>query len=61
MSISACEICSKLCDEDKGEDETCSECGLVVCQDHVDFEKEAPICTECSRKDKNEKPNKIME
>lgn len=45
--MSRCEVCRKRCSHDKGEDEVCSDCGLVVCQEHVVFNGERPLCHEC--------------
>jgi hypothetical protein len=43
-----CEVCHKPCDHDKGENETCSFCGLVVCQEHaVIDDRERPLCLDC--------------
>jgi hypothetical protein len=50
--IIPCEICSKLCDHDKGEDETCSNCGLNVCQNHVVIDdNEHPLCFDCGKEE----------
>ena len=42
-----CEICGKTCSHNKGEDEVCSRCGLVICQAHCRLDGERPVCTEC--------------
>ena len=48
MGMACCEICRKPCDNDKGENETCAECGLVVCQAHcVVDDRERPLCLDC--------------
>lgn len=44
-----CEICNKKCSHEKGENETCSACGLVICKQHCVMVGENPVCTECKR------------
>jgi len=50
-----CEICHKSCNHDKGEDEVCSNCGLVVCQEHVVLLGERPFCQECAKAESQRK------
>ena len=48
MSISTCETCKKLCDEDKDECEVCADCDVVVCKKHcVISDRERPLCLDC--------------
>jgi hypothetical protein len=47
-----CEVCNKSCNHEKGENETCSECALVVCQDHcVISDREKPLCFDCGKEE----------
>ena len=52
--ITHCEICGERCSHQAGEDEVCQFCGLVICQEHVDYaymsriDIEEPVCVQCA-------------